>query len=357
MLKENSQQKILIVGLFLSPQNKGKILRTAADQLAELLLKNQVEIIKVSDKINHIKRLLDTIVTVVGKSPHYKIAIVPYYGSFRSLVWEIITTRLLKMLGKKVVLVMHGGSIPEKLKRKPTRYLKNIRRADVVVCPSHFFMHVLSQYNLQGKLIENVVNLSEYRFQPKKQFRPKLFWMRTLEDLYNPEMAVRVGAILAKKYDDFEMVMAGYDRGSLAMLTELAEKLGVAGKIHFPGYISLEQKLRYAQEYDFYICTNRVDNAPVSFIEMMALGLPIVSVNIGGIPFLIENNENGLLVDLDDDAAMADAIIGLIETPEKGIKMIKTALEFSKQFDEVPVLEKWKNLFIELDETNHKLVS
>jgi glycosyltransferase involved in cell wall biosynthesis len=305
-------------------------------------------VIVVSKIVNQVSRLLDTVFTVVIKSPSYNIAIVPLYGSFKSFIWESVTTKLLKAFKKKVIIVVHGGSIPDKMKLTPKKYLRTLQAADAVVCPSGFLLTTLDEYGIKSTLIENVISLKEYTFRNKKTFRPAIFWMRTIEDIYNPEMGVRVAAILAKKYVDFRMVMAGYNRGSLELVTGLAKELNIADKIEFPGYISLGQKNVYADELDIYICTNRIDNAPVSFIEMMALGLPVVSVNVGGISHLIKNGSNGLLVNLDDDEAMANCITSIIEQPQLGRQLVKNGREFSKQFDEKPVFEKWQKVFNQL---------
>jgi len=346
------KQKILIVGLFLSAKNKTKIARTAADQLAELLSKNNYKVITVSTVLSQVRRMLDTLMTVIIKAPQYKMAIVPLYGGYKSYLWESITTRLLKFLHKKVVLIVHGGSIPARMEKDPAKYLKSFKRADVVVAPSPFVSSTLKKYNIQSELIENVVNLNDYQFNYKEQFRPRILWMRTLEDIYNPEMGVRVAAILAKKYKDFKMVMAGHDRGSLELVKQLAKDLAVEDKIELPGYISNQQKNIYAKELDIYICTNRIDNAPVSFIEMMALGLPIVSVNIGGIPYLLKDGCNGLMVDLDDDAAMADKISSIVEQPEMGMQLAANGKKYAENFGEKPVMQKWKTLFQQLQLNN-----
>jgi glycosyltransferase involved in cell wall biosynthesis len=342
---QRRKQKILVVGLFLSEKNKTKITRTAADQLAELLAKNNHAVITVSTKLNQAARMIDTLLTVILKASQFKIAVVPLYGGFKSYLWESITTQLLKLLNKKVILIVHGGSIPARMKKDATKYLKSFKRADVIVAPSAFMTSTFKEYNAESELIENVVNLNDYHFHHKENFRPRILWMRTLEDIYNPEMAVRVAAILAKKYEDFRMVMAGYDRGSLELVKQLAKELGVQDKIELPGYISKEQKNKYASELDIYICTNRIDNAPVSFIEMMALGLPVVSVNIGGIPYLLEEGYNGLMVNLDDDTAMAKKISSIVEQPQIGKQLAANGKEFSKRFGEAPVLQKWESLF------------
>jgi glycosyltransferase involved in cell wall biosynthesis len=176
--------------------------------------------------------------------------------------------------------------------------------------------------------------------------------MRTLHEIYNPEMAVRVTALLSKKYPDVKMAIAGRDDGSLKKVTDLATQLNVSNLIELPGYLNKAEKNKYASTHDIYICTNRIDNAPVSLIEMMALGLPVVSVDVGGIPFLITNEVNGLLVNLDDDEAMADAISLIIEQPLIGKELVRNGLDYCKQFDEVPVLEKWRQVFSNLDHLN-----
>ena len=346
------QKKVLIIGLFLSEKNKNKILRTAADQLKELLQKNGREVIYTSTKTNKYGRFIDTVLTIIGRQSEYTIGIVPLYGGAMSHFWEMISSKLLKLLGKKVVLIMHGGSIPASLQANPKKYLQSFSRADTVVCPSNYFIEVLKPFKVEGHLIENVLNLSEYQFYPRQTFRPKLFWMRTLEDIYNPEMAIRVSALLSKRYPDFELVMAGHDRGMLAGLKQMAIDYGIGEKVTFPGYISNGKKNSYAKHLDIYICTNRIDNAPVTFIEMMAMGLPIVSVNVGGIPHFIEHRQNGLLVDLDDDEAMANAVSILVDNPEQTVKMIENARRFSLRFDEKEVVKKWDALFSNLEETN-----
>jgi len=342
-------KRILVVGLFLSEKNKNKILRTAADQLAELLEKSGFGVIRVSNKVNQFIRFIDTVFTTVLRSPAYDIAIVPMYGGFKSYLWQSITTRVLAFMGKKVVLVVHGGSIPMRMRSNANKYLVCFRRVHKVVCPSMFIATALQEFDVQATVIENVVNLQEYAFQPKEHFRPRVLWMRTLEDIYNPEMAIRVAAILVKRYPSFRMVMAGYDRGSLPLVKQLIDRYGLEDHVELPGYISNEQKNNYCQELDIYICTNRIDNAPVSFIEMMAMGLPVVSVSVGGIPFMLRDEYNGLLVPLDNDVAMADAVTRIIEEPGLGKKLAENGKEFAEQYDEVPVLTKWLNVFNELD--------
>lgn len=338
-------KKILVVGLFLSEQNKNKIYRTAADQLAELLSKYQYPVIKVSCRVNKFFRLADTLLTILLKSNQYTVAIVPLYGGTASLFWAESATVLLKLLGKKTILIIHGGSIPGRMKTKPSAYLRTIKRVNTAVCPSGFIIETLKQYHVKAVLIENVLNLKQYHFHPKEKFRPYLFWMRTFEDAYNPLMAVRVLALLKKKYPTAKMVMAGRDTGMLPVVKRFAGDLFVLDSIGFPGYVSDAEKNRIADEYDIHICTNKIDNAPVSVIEMMGLGLPIVSVNSGGIPYLVTDNVDGLLVNPDDDEQMVEKIITIIEDNQKGKRLVENSQKTILKYDEEVIIKKWKSLF------------
>jgi glycosyltransferase involved in cell wall biosynthesis len=170
--------------------------------------------------------------------------------------------------------------------------------------------------------------------------------MRAFEPTYNPLMAIRVFA-LVKKYPTATLTMAGKDLGLLQETKRLAEELKIHDAIVYPGYVFTEDKTKLAQKTDVYLCTNKIDNAPVTFIEMMAMGLPIVSVNVGGIPFIVSHEENGLLVNYDDDAAMFNCIDAVIQNPALGIKIAQNGLTFLNSTMK-KWLSKWEVLFYKL---------
>lgn len=342
------QNKILIIGLFLSEKNKNLVYRTAADQLAEVLVDSGVPIIKSSDKVNKIFRAFDVISSILLHFFSYKIAIVPYYASKNAYVIENWSTRLLRLLGKKVILVVHGGTIPSRIRSNPQKYLKVLNRVDVVVSPSPYLQYELGKYGIDCEVIENVVKLSDYEYIAKEKLQPRLLWMRALQYIYYPEMAIKVLAGLKNIYPQATLVMAGKDMGLLDKVKELSIQLNVEDSVTFAGYVHTNEKTELAKNTDVYICTNRLDNAPVTFIEMMTLGLPVVSVKVGGIPYIVKNYENGIYVDFDDVDAMVDAITKLIEDKELSNKIIKNGLATSKQYGVESVVAKWLNLFKKL---------
>ena len=82
---------------------------------------------------------------------------------------------------------------------------------------------------------------------------------------------------------------------------------------------------------------------PVSIIEAMALGLPVVTTNVGGIKYLVKNKVNGTLVNPDDAEAMTSAIINLIQNGSGD--STEKARKHVEEFQWEVVKHKWNKLF------------
>lgn len=346
MMKQN---KIFIGSLssFIEVDNKSQV--SAAEQLEGLFTNYGISVLK-NNAINGNKKtdFFRTLFLALKNMNKLTIAILPLFGTRNSILWYRILASLFGLCNKKIVCVVRGGSIPQQLEKGETKFDEIFKKADAIVTPSRFIQQSLLKKNIEAVVIKNPIPISRYSFSKKEKARPHILWMRSFHETYNPLMAVRVASILAKKYDDFKMVMAGNDRGMIADTKSLAKKLNLENKILFPGYIDLQQKETLADEYDIFISTNKIDNAPVSVIEFMALGLPVVAVNKGGIPFIVDDGQNGLLVNDDDDVQMADKISSLIENSSLYTAIRNYARQYAMQYDEDVIMKKWEELFDKL---------
>ena len=111
--------------------------------------------------------------------------------------------------------------------------------------------------------------------------------------------------------------------------------------VTFTGGMPKADWLEYAQDFDIFINTTNVDNTPVSVIEAMALGLPVVTTNVGGIPYLLKDQKEALLVPPDNVPAMTQAIISLLKNPQKTRSLSQTGRKKVEAFDWEVVKEKW----------------
>ena len=92
-------------------------------------------------------------------------------------------------------------------------------------------------------------------------------------------------------------------------LKALAEELGLAEQVHFLGYLTEDEVIRELQSSDLFVLPSFVEGLPVSAMEAMAVGVPVIATNIAGTSELIENGKTGVLVRPSDAQALADAIV------------------------------------------------
>ena len=158
-------------------------------------------------------------------------------------------------------------------------------------------------------------------------------------------MAIKVLALLKETHKNAVLCMVGPDKdGSLNQAKTLSNQLGVSESVTFTGVLPKAQWHQLSQNYDVFINTTNIDNMPVSIIEAMALGLPIVSTDAGGLPYLMENGVDGLLIPVNDEKKMSEAIITLLSNPEKAMELSKNAREKAEKFDGDIVKTQWQKL-------------
>src|SRR5262249_46220522 len=95
-------------------------------------------------------------------------------------------------------------------------------------------------------------------------------------------------------------------------LERLTRDLGLECDVTFAGRVDNDQIAALYRSASIFLNPSRVDNMPISLLEAMASGVPIVSTAVGGIPFLVEDGTTALLVHPGDPSAMAEAALRLL---------------------------------------------
>jgi L-malate glycosyltransferase len=285
-------------------------------------------------------RTLDQIVSIL-RWRRVDVLVVSVFSGDSFWIAEL-ATRLGRLTGKRLVLFLHGGNLPVFGPQHRDWVERVLRRADLLVAPSAYLADTFRDWGLDVRIIANTLPIEQYEFVAREQARPALLWMRTFYDDYDPLMAVRVVERVAAVHPDVRVTMAGADQGLFAATVAEAGRRGVADRIDFPGYILPEAKATALAEHDIFLNTNVVDNMPVSVIEAAAAGLVPVATSVGGIPALLSDGHDSVLVAPHDDAAMADAVLALLDDPSRFAALSRRARALAEHSSWTAVQARWE---------------
>ncbi|GER80065.1 MAG: glycosyltransferase family 4 protein [Anaerolineales bacterium] len=342
----NNGNSVLVIGNFLSVELGS---RSVCEDFAERLVQAGWTVIATSRKTGRITRLLDMLWPVFSRRTFYQIAYVEVYSGL-SFVWAELAVMLLNALRKPHILTLHGGNLPVFAARNPGRVRNLLKSATVVTAPSPYLQKAMQPYRQDILLLPNALDISRYSFRARVTPVSRLVWLRAFHHIYNPSLAPRVLALLANEFPDINLTMFGPDKmdGSFELTRKTAHDMGVQDKMGFPGAVPKERVPDVLQTGDIFLNTTNVDNTPVSVLEAMACGLCVVTTNVGGLPDLLEDGVDALLVPPDDSQAMANAIRRLLTEPALAEKLSVNARRKVEGFDWSVILPQWERLFTEL---------
>ena len=132
-------------------------------------------------------------------------------------------------------------------------------------------------------------------------------------------------------------------------LQDQARRLGVADQVIFTGMLDAPEISRWLQASDVYTLVSRVEGLPVSLIEAMATGLASVVSDIPAMAQLITENVHGLKAPVQDEQAIASALLELFEDPQKRRQFGAAARPIAvERFSMGKVVAAYEQLFGEL---------
>ncbi|WP_347068342.1 glycosyltransferase family 4 protein [Flavobacterium sp. WV_118_3] len=334
-------KKILYIGNKLAVHGQNP---TTIDTLSVLFAKEGYHMVTASSQKNKILRIVDMVLTVLKNARSADFVIIDTYSTF-NFWYAFIVSQVCRIVRLQYIPYLHGGDLPKRLQQNPRLCRMIFDHAYKNVAPSAYLIEQFRQKNVPGLLqIPNLLDLEQYTFKKRTIIRPRLFWVRALSEIYNPKMAIAVTEKLQKRYPETTLCMVGPDKdGSLDAVKAYADLKGVA--VAFTGRLSKAEWTNLAADYDIFLATSHFDNMPVSVMEAMALGLPIVATNVGGIPFLLDKDGEAQLVADGDIDAMVNAIQKLIENPDIAQKQIEKAYRKVESFDWKEIKKQWKRLF------------
>ncbi len=331
------KKSLLYIGNKLS--NKGNT-TTSIETLGNFLKRAGYSVITSSSKKPKALRLMDMLKTTFINRNRVSVVLIDTYST-QNFYYAYAVASLCRMLKIPYVPILRGGNLPHRLEKSKRASQKLFNSAKMNVAPSQYILKEFKKRGFENlTYIPNTIEIENYPFLKRKKVGPKLLWVRSFSEIYNPLLALEIVEILKKKGRDVSLCMVGPDKdGSLQRCKKVAEELALP--VTFPGLLSKKEWITLSEQYDIFINTTNFDNMPVSVMEAMALGLPVISTNVGGLPFLIENGVDGVLISPNNAEVFVSAIEELCADPIKVQNIANNARAKMEALDWEIVKLKW----------------
>jgi glycosyltransferase involved in cell wall biosynthesis len=271
-------------------------------------------------------------------------------GYFAFLLAPAPAILLAKVFGKRTILNYRDGRAEDHLRRSPIAR-RIMRLVDEIVAPSGFLVRIFAAFDLPARVIPNIVDLDRFRFRTRDHPRPVFLHNRGLESHYNVQCTIRAFALIQERYPEAALLIA-HDGPLRNHLEAMVRNLQLRN-VKFLGSVSRQQTPEVYEQADIYLMSPNIDNMPVSVLECFAAGLPVISTRVGGVPYVVEHQRTGLLVDSNDHQAMATAAFRLLEEPGLAARLTRNAREECHKYTAAAVAADWLDLYTKSTASDH----
>lgn len=242
-------------------------------------------------------------------------------GSFKR---KYLIYKLAKMFNKKVITHTHGAEFEEFFKKSNPKLKSQIkellRESDIVITLGNKWDNIIKEIEPQAYTIvlRNAVKIPEINNDIndkniKVLFLAVLIKRKGITDLI--EAAQEIIEEVQSNKKQIEFIIAG--EGELKdSAKSLVKELGLSPYFNFVGWVNGEDKIKLLQETDIFVLPSYNEGLPLSILEAISYGIPIISTNVGSIDEAVKNEKNGYLVNPGDKVALSQAFIKLISSGE-----------------------------------------
>lgn len=231
--------------------------------------------------------------------------------------------------GVPVVVNYRGGEADTFFQRSFSWVRPSLRRAAAVVVPSGFLEEVFRRRGVSTHMVPNIIDLQRFaapgRTASSETVTKTILVPRNLELIYDVATALRAFARVHGALPEARLVVAGAGP-ERAALERLVGELGVGQAVTFTGRVDNEGMAALYQTADVMLTSSLADNMPISILEAMASGVPVVSTRVGGVPYMVEDEKTALLVPPGDDTAMAAALLRILTDAELAARLAAAGL-------------------------------
>ncbi len=234
-----------------------------------------------------------------------------------------------------MVVNYRGGNAEEFFARSFLWIKPTMRLVDRLIVPSGFLKQIFARFGLTAEVVPNVIDLDRFTPDSAKKTThingPHIIVTRNLEPIYDIGTALQALAVVKNTWPEVRMTIAGSGPERDA-LVELTQELGLTNNVTFTGRLENEHIALLYRQADLFVNPSLVDNMPISILEALASGVPVVTTDVGGIPFLVEHDRTAMLVPPRDASAMAVALLDLLGNRVKADRLASAGRDYVQRY-------------------------
>lgn len=219
-----------------------------------------------------------------------------------------------RLRGVPVLINYRGGEAASFLQRSGRQVRFAMQRTASLVVPSGFLEKVFAEHGMAATVVPNIIDPGRFAPDPQGATDDHIVVTRNLEPIYGIDVAIRAFAKVRALRPSARLTVAG-SGPQKAVLQALAVELGVGDQVHFTGRLDRDAVAALYRQARIALNPTHVDNMPNSVLEAMACAVPVVSTNVGGVPYIVRDGQTALLVPPNDPEGMAAALLRVLTDP------------------------------------------
>ena len=228
-----------------------------------------------------------------------------------------------RQLKKRVVLTYHGGGGERFFDKHPKLVRHYLTRTDANIVLSGFLAKIFNKHHIPYTIIPNIIELDDTHFRKRDILKPHFICTRAHEPLYNIPCILKAFQKVLTELPEASLTLVGEGSQHEALI-QVVKNMRIPN-VTFTGRVDNNEIYQQLDNADIFLSAPTIDNMPVSVLEAMNAGLLVISSNVGGVPYMIDDGETGLLFDSDNSNQLAEKMLWAIENQSPSKEMITKA--------------------------------
>jgi len=196
---------------------------------------------------------------------------------------------------------------------------------------------LMRDYGYSSEIAYNGMDMEDFAGLPRRtSSRPTLLFVGGLERRKGLDLLIEALPAIARRVPQVRLIVvakSGFRGTDLVRTFESqARRLGVDGMTFFRESVDQNTLLSFYSECDMVVLPSRNEGWGLSLMEAMACGRPVVATKVGGIPELVRDGIDGILVDPGDLGQLSSAVVRLLEDPALRESMARAGRDRVKAF-------------------------